>query len=70
MGMVELAYLDDNCKAQTINVVRIEKADVRPPYDKHIRSIETYTGWWELWNIDGVVCGYFESDEDIDDEEV
>jgi hypothetical protein len=68
--MVELTYLDDYYRIQKIHVVEIEKADVRPPYDKHIRSIETYGGWWELWNIDGIVCGYFESYEDIDDEEV
>lgn len=66
--MVNLTYLDDDYEVQIISVVEIEKADVRPLFDKHIRSIETYTGWWELWNIDGVVCGYFESDEDIDEE--
>lgn len=61
--MTTLTYLDDNMNAVDIDVVVIEPADVRIPYDKHIRTIEVYGGWWELWNIDGCVCGYFEADE-------
>lgn len=60
--MITLTYLDDNMNVVDVNVVVIEKADIRPPYDTHIRTIEVEDGWWELWNIDGVVCGYFEAD--------
>lgn len=60
--MITLCYLDDNMNVVDVNVVVIEKADIRPLYDTHIRSIETGTGLWELWNIDGIVCGYFEAD--------
>lgn len=58
-----LTYLDDEMNEITINVIVIEKAGVRPLYDKHIRTIEVYGGWWELWNIHGYVCGYFEADD-------
>lgn len=61
--MTTLTYLDDNMNVVDINVMIIEKANVRPLYDRHIRTIEVYSGWWELWNIDGIVCGYFEADE-------
>lgn len=61
--MMTLTYLDDEMNKVTVNVIVIEKADVRPPYDTHIRSVEVEDGWWELWNIDGYVCGYFEADE-------
>lgn len=60
--MITLTYLDDNMNVVDVNVVVIEKADIRPPYDTHIRTVEVEDGWWELWNIDGVVCGYFEAD--------
>lgn len=60
--MITLCYLDDNMNVVDVNVVVIEKADIRPPYDTHIRSIEIGTDLWELWNIDGVVCGYYEAD--------
>lgn len=61
--MTTLTYLDNEMNTVEVNVIIIEKADVCPLYDKHIRTIEVYGGWWELWNIYGVVCGYFESDE-------
>lgn len=65
--MVELFFLSDDNTKTSINVIEIEKSDVDPRFDKHIRTIEVYTGWWELYNIDGVVCGYFESDESLID---
>lgn len=63
--MITLTYLDDEMNKVTVNVIVIEKADVCPPYDKRIRTVEVYGGWWELWNIYGVVCGYFESDDSM-----
>ena len=54
--------LDENCKEVEYTFVVIEKADVRPPYDTKVRSVEMADGWWELWNIDGVLCGYFEEE--------
>ena len=62
--MFTLRFLDDDMNEVVVDVIRIEKADVRPLYDTHIRSVEVSDGWWELWNIDGCVCGYFEEDED------
>lgn len=61
--MITLNYLDDEVRENSVDVVVIEKADVRPLFDTHIRTLEMSDGWWELWNIDGVVCGYFEEDE-------
>lgn len=61
-----LTYLDDEMNEVTINVIVIEKADVRLPYDKHIRTVEVSDGWWELWNINGYVCGYFEVDDSME----
>lgn len=60
--MVEITYLNDNMEVEVVYVTIIEKADVRPPYDTHIRTVETYGGWWELWNVNGDVCGYFEEE--------
>ena len=62
--MTTLTYLDDEMNVTTVNIIVVEQAYIRPPYDKHIRTVETYGGCWELWNIDGHVCGYFEEADD------
>jgi len=61
--MTTLTYLDDDMNVVTVNVIVVEPAYIRTPYDKYIRTVEVYGGWWELFNVDGHVCGYFEADE-------
>lgn len=63
--MIELTFLDDNCCETSVFVIEVEKSDIDPRFDTHIRTVETYLGWWELYNIGGQVCGYFEQDEEL-----
>jgi len=61
--MITLRFLDDEVRECILDVLVVEKSDILPLFDKHIRSVEVENGWWELWNINGRVCGYFEEDE-------
>ena len=63
--MTTVRFLDDDMNEIIVNVIIIEKSDIRPLFDNHIRSIELSSGegWMELWNIDGLVCGYIEEEE-------
>jgi len=65
--MMTVKALDENCKVVDYTFVEIEKADVRPPYDTKVRSIEMESGWWELWNIDGTLCGYFIEEDEFEE---
>lgn len=58
----ELTWFDDDNKMIEATIVEIEKEDVDRKFDTYITYVECYGGCWEVWNIDGILCAYFEAE--------
>lgn len=64
--MIVLTFFTDNSYlVMNANVVIIEKADIRWQTDHHVGSLECDGGWWEIYNVCGKLCAYWEDDESI-----
>lgn len=61
--MITLRFLDDEMNEMFVEVKVVEKTDLCFATDHHIRSVEVENGWWELYNVNGEVWGFFEADE-------
>ena len=61
--METITFLDENLDVQTVSYMEVNPSTIRPEFDIHIRSIEVLDGWVELWRCNGVLCGYFETEE-------
>ena len=55
----------DGSFIENANIIEIKKTDVNWATDIHIASVECNVGWWEVYNINGKLCAYWEDDESI-----
>lgn len=56
-----LKWLDDEYNEVVANVKMVNKSDIMPLYDTHIKSFECSDGGWiEIWNSCGKLVGYKE----------
>lgn len=47
-------------------VKEVEKKDIIPFIDVYVDSIETYTGWWNVYqSAEGELIGYWEREEGL-----
>lgn len=53
----------DGTFIEDANVVEVEAGDVCTLTDMQVASVECNCGWWEVYNIDGILCAYWEEDE-------
>ena len=56
-----LTLKDENERQGALNFITIEPADVRAE-DEFITSLHMTGGKWQIYRIDGFLCGYFEED--------
>ena len=56
-------FTDNGLLIEDANVIIIEKADIRWDTDIHVASVECYGGWWEVYDVCGELCAYWEAEE-------
>ena len=58
----------DGSFVEDANIIEVEAGDICMMTDAHIATVECYGGWWEVYNIDGKLCAYWEDDPSCDED--
>ena len=61
--MLTLSFFDWNGQfVKKANIIEVKKEDISFLLDIHIATVETYEGWWEVYNSCGKLVAYWEKD--------
>ena len=55
-------FLEDGTFVEKAFVEEVDRSEICPITDIHVASVECNTGWFELYNVDGILKCYWEDD--------